>query len=105
MLCRSAAVTLLGAVLLAQSPNPDSRLTDPVTIKATTQLVIVDVTVTGSHGMPVHNLKASDFVVLEDTVSQNIKAFEEHTSVEKPVVPVKQPPCLPESSPTSLPSS
>ncbi len=95
MLCRSVAISLLGAVLLAQSPSPDSRGPAPVTMKATTQLVIVDVTVTGSHGVPVHNLKASDFVVLEDNVSQNIKAFEEHTSVEKPVVPVKQPPLPP----------
>ena len=33
---------------------------------------------------PVHNLKASDFVVLEDNVSQNIKAFEEHASAKIP---------------------
>jgi VWFA-related protein len=92
---RSVAFTLFTAVLFAQTPQPDSKTSTPTTLKANTQLVIVDVTVTDSHHQPVHNLKASDFVVLEDNVSQNIKAFEEHAYVQGPPVSVQPPPLPP----------
>jgi len=95
MLCRSAAITLLSSALLAQSSQPDPKSPSTVTLKANTQLVIVDVTVTDSHRKPVHNLKASDFVVVEDNVSQNIKAFEEHVYVQEPTTPVQRPPLPP----------
>ncbi|HEY9126162.1 MAG TPA: VWA domain-containing protein [Acidobacteriaceae bacterium] len=90
MFYRSAAITLVTASLLAQGPQSDSPVT---TLRANTQLVLVDVTVTDSHHKAVHNRKASDFVVLEDNVSQTIKAFEEHTpaaasaAVQKPPLP------------------
>jgi VWFA-related protein len=61
----------------AQSPSPQ-----PVpTLKAHTQLVIVDVVVTDAHQNPVHNLKAADFALLENKELQQIKAFEEHTAL------------------------
>jgi VWFA-related protein len=61
----------------AQNPTPQ-----PIpTIKAHTQLVIVDVVVTDSHQNPVHNLKAADFTLLENKDPQQIKAFEEHTAL------------------------
>ena len=98
MLCRFAAITLLTSTLFAQSTQPDPKSAPTATLKANTQLVIVDVTITDSHHQPIHNLKASDFVVLEDNVSQTIKAFEEHASIKEPAKePAKplQPPSLP----------
>ena len=95
MLYRFAVMPLLASVLFAQSPQPDSKPAATTTLKANTQLVIVDVTVTDAHRKPVHNLKASDFVVLEDNVSQNIKAFEEHAYISAPAVSVQPPPLPP----------
>jgi VWFA-related protein len=61
----------------AQSPTPQ-----PIpTLKAHTQLVIVDVVVTDSHQNPVHNLKAADFTLLENKEPQQIRNFEEHTAL------------------------
>ena len=102
MLYRSAAMILFAPVLFAQTPHPDSRSSATTTLKATTQLVIVDVTVTDSHRRPVHNLKASDFVVLEDNVSQNIKAFEEHASAKDPTAKPLQLPRMPPGVFTNL---
>jgi VWFA-related protein len=90
-----AAITLFSSVLFAQSSQPDSKTSTTTTLRANTQLVIVDVTVTDAHRKPVHNLKAADFVVLEDNVSQSIKTFEEHAYVQEPSVAVKQPPLPP----------
>jgi VWFA-related protein len=72
----------------AQTPQPIP------TLKAHTQLVIVDVVVTDSHQNPVHNLKAPDFTLLENKDPQQIKAFEEHTSLSdtKPQPIPKMPP-------------
>jgi len=85
MLCHFAVLTLLTSTLLAQTSLPDSKGPQATpTLKTNTQLVIVDITVTDSHHQPIHNLKASDFVVLEDNVSQTIKAFEEHVSAKVP---------------------
>lgn len=44
--------------------------------EATTQLVVVNVSVKGKDGEPVDNLKASDFVVTEDGKPQQLKVFE-----------------------------
>jgi VWFA-related protein len=49
-----------------------------LTLKTGAQLVIVDVTVTGTSQAPIHNLKVSDFTVLEDNTPQRIRDFEEH---------------------------
>ena len=67
---------------LAQTPAQQPAPSQPVpTIKASTQIVIVDVVVTDAKGQPVHNLKASDFAVLENNFSQPIKNFEEHRAL------------------------
>ncbi len=57
----------------AASPSPGA------TIRVNTRLVQFDVVVTDSQGRPVKDLKASDFVVLQDGKSQSIAAFEMHT--------------------------
>jgi VWFA-related protein len=71
-----ALTSLLAQTLVQQPPSQSVP-----TIKANTQIVIVDVVVTDSKGQPVHNLKASDFAVLENNVSQPIRNFEEHTAL------------------------
>jgi VWFA-related protein len=48
------------------------------TLHAKVQLVEVDVVVTDSRGVPVHNLQASDFSVFEDKAQQTITSFDEH---------------------------
>jgi VWFA-related protein len=62
----------------AQSTNPESSV---VTLHKGTRLVVVDVVVTDSHKNPVRNLKASDFTLLENNVTQKIQHFDEHTRV------------------------
>ena len=56
----------------AQNPNPSS------TIRVNTRLVQFDVVVTDAQGRPVRELRASDFVVLQDGKPQTISAFESH---------------------------
>ena len=64
------------------SPAPAQSSTTPVqTIKATAQLVVVDVVVTGSSHKPVHGLKATDFTLTENNIPQVVRNFEEHTAL------------------------
>lgn len=64
-----------------------SAVAQTPTIRTGTQIVIVDVAVTDSHGNPIHDLKASDFTLTENGVSQSIARFEEHAapSVTAPI--------------------
>jgi len=77
------------------SPRPQSLPT--TTLRTGTQLVIVDVVVTDKGQHPVHNLKAEDFTLLEGSVPQEFKSFEEHTALTdaelaKIPAPAKLPP-------------
>ena len=49
------------------------------TIRVSARLVQFDVVVTDSQGRPIKDLKASDFVVLQDGKHQSIAAFEPHS--------------------------
>jgi VWFA-related protein len=84
----------LFAILLAVIFQPTLSQTSSPSLKARTQLVIVDVVVTDSKQNPVHNLSASDFAVLENNAPQRIKSFEEHptASPAKPEPPLVLPP-------------
>jgi VWFA-related protein len=62
--------------IYAQSASPEAS---GVTLHAGTRLVVVDVVVTDRNKNPVHNLKASDFRLLEDNTTQKIQHFDEHT--------------------------
>src|SRR5918993_3761301 len=46
------------------------------TFRAGVELVTIDVVATDRSGRPVHNLKAADFELFEDSKSQPIKTFE-----------------------------
>lgn len=66
----------------AQSPAPQTPPPSAgITLKARSQLVIVDVVVTDKHDNPIHGLKASDFTLLENDTPQTIRNFEEHKSL------------------------
>jgi len=56
-----------------QSPSPDQ---EPITLRATTRLVVLDIVVTDKQGKPVRNLSKEDFTVLEDGEEQKISSFE-----------------------------
>ena len=79
-----ALTTLIAAAAHAQQPEPQllHRPPDPVpTLKARAKLVIVDVVVTGPNRTPIHDLKKTDFALLEDKHPQNLKAFDEHKAL------------------------
>lgn len=78
--------TLLIALLVAQLSYPAVPQAN-VTFEATTQLVIVNVSVKGRDGKPVEALKASDFSVSEDGKPQAIRVFEYQRLEDQPVAP------------------
>jgi VWFA-related protein len=49
------------------------------TLRAFSNLVVIDVVVTDSNKSPVHGLKQSDFTLLENGKEQTIRHFEEHS--------------------------
>jgi VWFA-related protein len=90
----------------AQTPQP-VQTSQPgqsgVTLRAGTQLVVVDVVVTDKSQNPIRNLKASDFSLLESGHPQQIKSFEEHTdsSAKATPMPVNLPGIFSNYSPAS----
>ena len=91
------SLTALGSFTLicAQPPSPKPPASDVTTLYTGTQLVILNVVVTDSHENPVRNLNASDFVVLEKGVPQQIKTFEEHTASASVAAAKPEPAALP----------
>ena len=82
----------LQPVTYSQTPAPAPA---PATIKARAQIVIVDVVVTDKNQNPVHNLKQSDFNVLEGSAPQTISHFEEHIYPNPKAPPVEHLPPMP----------
>jgi VWFA-related protein len=80
---------------LAQQPLPPAV----PTIRKDTRIVVVDVVVTDSNNQPVHNLKASDFVLQEDTGPQAIRHFEENSAIPGNTSPLPQ---LPKMAPNTF---
>jgi VWFA-related protein len=80
-LSRIAATTLLTPFTHAQSSPTPPATTPPssgVTLKTNARIVILDVVVTDRNQHPVHNLKQSDFAVLDNDTTQTVTHFEEH---------------------------
>jgi len=69
-------VAALGVVpaLDAQDAAPPSQV--PLTLHVSTQIVLLDISVTDKSGKPVNNLKPEDFTILEDKVPQRMRSFE-----------------------------
>src|ERR1700733_7973150 len=79
-----AAAQTQQAAPAAQQPasaTQQSSQSAIATLRAGTQLVVVDVVVTDKNQKPVHGLKASDFTLTEENVPQLVKHFEEHTAL------------------------
>lgn len=67
---------------LPNSPEQAKPSQGPVaTLKTAARLVVVDVGVTDSKQNAIHNLKASNFVVLENGAPQQVTGFEEHVGL------------------------
>jgi VWFA-related protein len=87
LLCPAFTALAFATLAAAQTPQPAQSVPaqqpskSGVTLHAGTQLVVVDVVVTDSQQNPVHNLKASDFTLLEKNAPQQIKHFEEHKAL------------------------
>ena len=75
-----AAVAGLDTQARSQTSQPQPPAV--TTLKANARIVVVDVVVTDNKDNPVHNLKASDFTLLEAGAPQTIKTFEEHSAAE-----------------------
>ena len=58
------------------------------TIRTSSDLVVVDVVASDTQQNPVHQLSATDFIVMEDGKPQTLKVFEEHVAAP----PAKMPP-------------
>jgi VWFA-related protein len=79
---------LLGALLLsAQQPSSPPKTDPNSTFKASSNLVIVDVSATDKSGKPIEGLRASDFVVLEDGKPQKVSVFEYQKISTEPAPP------------------
>src|ERR1022692_2330406 len=74
---RATIATLLSGLLVvsAQTPPPPAAPKGVVKFGATTQLVVVDVTVKDKSGNPIKGLKPADFNITEDGKKQDIKIF------------------------------
>ena len=94
-LATSLLTFILATSALAQSaPNPQSTeqtKPSPPTLRTATKLVIVDVVVTDQQHHPIHNLKRSDFTLLEDNTPQTVGAFEEHAPPAEAAKPQPMP--------------
>jgi VWFA-related protein len=87
----STLVLTLASISSAQDPQSSG-----ITLKSSTQIVIVDVVVSGKDGNPVHGLKLSDFTLTENSTPETITHFEEHVAptpaqLSAPVSQVKLP--------------
>jgi hypothetical protein len=74
---------LLTAIFFSVPPDAtgQSEPQAPVfTLHSNTNLVVEDVVASDAHGNPIHNLTASDFMVLENGHPQTVKAFGEHSA-------------------------
>ncbi|HEY0161116.1 MAG TPA: VWA domain-containing protein [Edaphobacter sp.] len=73
-------------VLLCLMPAANA-VAQTATIRASAQIVVVDVTVTDSRGIAIHGLKQTDFTVMEDNAPQTVAHFDEHTAATAVVLP------------------
>jgi VWFA-related protein len=73
LLLTLGSYALLSGATDQQSSSPASP--SPDVLRANTRLVVVDVVATDGKGQPVRDLKAEDFVLLEDGKPQKISGF------------------------------
>jgi VWFA-related protein len=86
------SLLLLSGTLGAQQAPPEAQV---LTLRVTTKLVLVDVTVTDAKGKLVMGLKPEDFTVLENGVAQKVSTFTLEEAQQAGAAPAKEPPLLP----------
>src|ERR1035438_6995733 len=101
---RATIATLLSGLLVASAQTPPPAAPKGVVkFGATTQLVVVDVTVKDKSGNPIRGLKPADFNITEDGKKQDIKIFTyqelEETATPPEPVPAKAPTPAPAPEP------
>lgn len=72
------AVVLSCGIAFAQENGSTQDDKTPYRIQTSANLVVLDVTVAGGDGKPVHGLTAKDFLVKEDGQAQTVRGFHEH---------------------------
>jgi VWFA-related protein len=77
--------------LSAQEAAPRTANSSTVTLRSSTNLVVVDVVVTGADGRPMHGLKREDFLLMENDRVQALRSVEEHVQVPLGGRPVSPP--------------
>src|ERR1039457_2293022 len=102
---RATIATLLSGLLVvsAQTPPPAAPK-GVVKFGATTQLVVVDVTVKDKSGNPIRGLKPADFNITEDGKKQDIKIFT-YQELEETVAPEPVPAKAPTPAPAPAPKA
>ena len=80
LLCAVAGIPICAAAQSTPAPAQTAPAEPPVTLRTSTDLVVVDVTVNDAQQNPVHHLTAADFTVLEDGKPQTLHVFEEHAA-------------------------
>ncbi len=77
------------AALMAQAPRPPAGPQNdaprPATFSTTTNLVVVDVTVSGRDGSPITDLTKDDFLIYEDGKPQNVASCDLQKLEAKPL--------------------
>jgi VWFA-related protein len=99
--CLALALSLIpSSPAFAQSTptaaSPPKSTTPVPTLRASSRLVVVDVVVEDNKGNPIHNLKPTDFTLLESGQPQTIGHFEEHAANASSATPM---PPLPKLEP------
>jgi len=90
------AILLFAATAVFAQEKAAPPAQQPTTVlHASTQLVIVDVTVQDANGKPVHGLTPDKFQLLEGKTPQTIRNFEEHSNLAPSGPQLKIPPMPP----------
>ena len=84
----------------AAPAQPGPQASSTPTLQVYSRLTVVDITATDAKGLPVHNLKESDFTITEDGKSQTVRDFQELSEATVPAVRI--PPKLPPNVYTNL---
>jgi VWFA-related protein len=72
----------------ATVPNaPQAQSPQVTTIRAYSNLVVIDVVVNDAQGNPVHGLTRDDFTLLENNKPQTVRHFEEHSATAATAAP------------------
>lgn len=72
----TAILTFIASTALPQSAQQQSQ----TNLKVQVPLVLEDIVVLDSHDQPVHNLKATDFTIIDNGKPARLQSFDEHTA-------------------------